>query len=77
MTFWYICAINIYTNIDKCWHGYVREVVKIVNDRKIKQIDNIRVDASIKNDMDFVSWKVELNRELASFWESITEETKE
>jgi len=51
--------------------------VKIVNDRKIKHIDNIRINASIKNDMDFVSWKVELNRELASFWESITEETQE
>ena len=30
----------------------------------------------IKNDMDFVSWKAELNRGLASFWESITEETQ-
>ena len=38
-------------------------------DRKIKHIDNIESNAPIKNDMDFVSWKAELNKDLASFWE--------
>jgi len=45
-----------------------------VHDRKIKHIDNIESNAPIKNDMDFVSWKAELNKDLASFWESIAEE---
>lgn len=50
--------------------------MKIMYDRETKYIDNIKSNTPIKNDMDFVSWKAELNRGLASFWESITEETQ-
>ena len=45
--------------------------------KKTKYIDSIESNIPIKNDMDFASWKAELNKELTSFWESITEETQE
>ena len=49
----------------------------IVLDKKIKHINNIDSDVSMNNDMDFVSWKVELNKGLYSFWELITEDIQE
>jgi hypothetical protein len=45
--------------------------------KKIKSIDNFESDLSNNNDMDFVLWKVELNKDLLSFWESISEDIKE
>ena len=45
--------------------------------KKIKHINKIKIDLPIKNDMDFVIWKIELNKDLLSFWESITEDIKE
>jgi hypothetical protein len=49
-------------------------VVGFMFDRKKKHIDIIDGTIQNKNDMDFKSWKVELNKELFSFWESITNE---
>jgi len=45
--------------------------------RKIQHIKNIESDLPIINDKDFISWKIELNKELLSFWELITEDIKE
>ena len=52
-------------------------MVGVVYNRKIKHINNIECNLPNINEKDFISWKIEFNKDLLSFWELITEDIKE
>ena len=53
--------------------------MELLKDKKVIQFnDNFVINGIQKNDdLDFISWKIELSKELLSFWDIIIEDTGE
>ena len=45
-------------------------MVKMIKAERMKQMDEIELN-NTKEDVEFVEWKAELNKELRSFWKAM------